>query len=308
MKLLMRKFQQEDDYQRIRQFLQEVFMLNQRREICWPVYRWDYWRWHVNENIWKINLEAAVFLWESPDSRLAAVLHPEEAGDAFLQVHPEFHCLDLDVEMVSLAETQFARQQQDGRQRLVIWVHESDAMRQDLLLRRGYKKSAYPEYQRRRYMDAPIPNDQPPEGYLIRGLGDESELPARSWLCWRAFHPQEPDEKYEGWQWYRNVQRAPLYRQDLDLVAVAPSGELAAFCTLWFDEVTRTAGIEPVGTHPAHQRRGLGRAILVEGLRRVGKLGATLCTVSSLSDAAGCLFASLGFTECERSELWIKLW
>jgi hypothetical protein len=35
-----------------------------------------------------------------------------------------------------------------------------------------------------------------------------------------------------GWRWYRDVQRAPLYRRDLDLVAVAPDGELAAFCTL----------------------------------------------------------------------------
>ena len=38
-------------------------------------------------------------------------------------------------------------------------------------------------------------------------LIDESELPARSWLSWKAFHPDEPDEKYQGWAWYRNVQR-----------------------------------------------------------------------------------------------------
>ena len=100
----------------------------------------------------------------------------------------------------------------------------------------------------------------------------------RSWLSWKAFHSDEPDERYEGWEWYRNVQRFPLYRRDLDLVAVAPDGELAAFCTVWFDDVTRTGSFELVGAHPAHQRRGLGRAVMYEGLRRLLERFPIACT------------------------------
>lgn len=305
MKLTRRKYRSEDDYWAIRAFLREAFLLNERREVCWPLYRWDYWRWHVNANIFRFDLSAAVFLWETDDGRLAAVLHPDAAGEACLQVHPAFRSAELEVAMISTAETQFAVTQADGSQRLVIWAHEADALRQDLLARRGYVKGDYPEYQRRRCLDAAIPEFQLPPGYSLRALGDVDEHPARSWLSWRAFHPDEPDEKYEGWTWYRNVQRAPLYRRDLDLVAVAPDGELAAFCTLWFDDVTRTAAFEPVGTHPAHQRRGLGRALMAEGLRRVRDLGATLCTVGSYSAAAGALYASVGFTTYELSEPWV---
>lgn len=308
MKLMRRKYQTEDDYWAIRRFLRQMFLLHDRREVSWPVYRWDYWRWHVNENIFQFDLSAAVFLWETVDDRLAAVLHPDGPGEAFLQVQPAWRSEDLEVAMLSTAETQFAVTQADGCQRLVIWAHQDDALRQSLLQRRGYVKGDYPEYQRRRCLDAPIPDFQPPAGYFVRALGDESEHPARSWLSWKAFHPDEPDERYEGWAWYRNVQRAPLYRRDLDLVAVAPDGELAAFCTLWFDDVTRTAAFEPVGTHPAHQRRGLGKALMAEGLRRVRDLGATLCTVGSYSEAAGALYASLGFTEYELSEPWVKVW
>lgn len=308
MKLIRRKYQNEDDYWTIRAFLREVFLLNGRREVSWPLYRWDYWRWHVNENIFRFDLSAAVFLWETGEGRLAAVLHPDAAGEAFLQVHPAFRSAELEVAMISTAETQFAVTQADGCQRLVIWAHETDALRRDLLVRRGYTRDASPEYQRRRSMDAAIPDCAPPTGYTLRTLGDVDEHPARSWVSWRALHPDEPDEKYEGWAWYRNVQRAPLYRRDLDLVAVAPDGELAAFCTLWFDDVTRTAAFEPVGTHPDHQRRGLGRALMAEGLRRAAYLGATLCTVGSYSEAAGALYASLGFTECDLSEPWMKGW
>jgi GNAT superfamily N-acetyltransferase len=308
MKLTMRKYQNDGDYWKIRQFLRDVFLVNDRREVSWPLYRWDYWRWHVNENIFKFNLGAAIFMWQLGNGHLAAVLHPESKGEVFLQVHPAFHTRELDVEMMSVAETQFAITLGDGSQRLVIWAHASDLLRQDLLRRRGYCQGGGPEYQRRRCMEAPIPNFQPQEGYTIRALGDVDELPARSWVSWKAFHPAEPDEDYEGWEWYRNIQRAPLYRRDLDLVAVAPNGELVAFTTLWFDDATRTAAFEPVGTHPDHQRKGLGQAIMAEGLRHVRDLGATLCLVSSYSVPAGALYGKLGFDEYDLSEPWVKEW
>jgi GNAT superfamily N-acetyltransferase len=308
MKLIRRKYRCEDDYWRIRAFLREVFLLYGRRETCWPLYRWDYWRWHVNENIFRFNLEAAVFLWETTDGALAAVLHPDGPGEAFLQVHPAFRSTELEVEMLAVAETQFPTTRPDASQRLALWVQENDVTRRDLLVRRNYARGEHPEFQRRRPLTLPIPDFPAAPGYAIRSLGDEAELPARSWISWRAFHRDEPDEKYEGWEWYRNVQRAPLYRRDLDLVAVAADGELAAFCTVWFDDVTRTAAFEPVGTHPAHQRKGLGRAIMTEGLRRAARLGATLATVGSYSTAASALYAAVGFTEYDLCEPWVKVW
>jgi len=45
--------------------------------------------------------------------------------------------------------------------------------------------------------------------------------------------------------------------------------QITAFCTIWFDDVTRSAYFEPVATVPAHQRRGLGKAVITEGLRRL---------------------------------------
>lgn len=308
MKLNLRKYQSEEDFWRIRQFLREVFVCNDRREYSWPLYRWDYWRWHINENIHRFQLEAAVFLWETSDGRLAAVLNPDNPGEAFLQVHPSFRSPDLEVEMMSLAETHFAVTQPGGSEKLVLWAPARDRLRQDVLGRRGYRREAYPEYQRRRPMHLPIADAPLAEGYTLRALGDESELPARSWVSWKAFHPDEPDANYQGWDWYPNVQRAPLYRRDLDLVAQAPNGELAAFCTVWFDDVTRTAAFEPVGTHPDHQRRGLGKAVMTEGLRRAARLGATLATVGSYSEAAGGLYGSVGFTEYDLCEPWVKAW
>ena len=84
---VLRPYAGEDDYWKIRAFLREVYVWHGRRELSWPLLRWDYWRWHGNENITHFQLPAVVFLWEAA-GRLAAVLNPENPGEAFFQVHP----------------------------------------------------------------------------------------------------------------------------------------------------------------------------------------------------------------------------
>lgn len=306
MNITARLYRHENDYWRIREFLREVSLLNDRHDYSWPLLRWDYWVWHVNMNIFHLKLEERVHLWER-DGQIVAVLNPDHPEECFFQIHPRYHSEELLGEMLDAAEAVPLDRREDGRQELIVWVNAEDSLHKDLLSRRGYARSQYKaEHMRWRFLTQPIPECVPPSGYTVRALGDETELPARSWLSWKAFHPDEPDDKYQGWEWYKNIQRIPLYRRDLDIVAAAPDGELAAFCTVWFDDVTRTAVFEPVGTHPEHQKRGLGKAVMSEGLRRAQLLGATVATVSSYSTGAHALYHSMGFTEFDLLEPWIK--
>lgn len=296
------------DYWRIRAFLREVLLANGRRERSWSLLRWDYWRWHIHANIFRFSLPQVVTLWED-SGHIAAVLNPDARGEAFFQIHPAQAGPALEAELLSRAEATLAVTSEDGRRRLTVWAPAAERARQELLAQHGYVKGEPAEHMRWRDLtEDNLPTVPLAAGYTVRALGDDSELPARSWLSWRVFHPNEPDERYEGWTWYHNVQRVPLYRRDLDLVAVAPDGTLAAFCTVWLDDVTRTAVFEPVGTHPHHQQRGLGKAVMTEGLRRAQRLGATLATVSSYSTAAHALYAAVGFTAFELNEPWHKAW
>ncbi|HEX6035208.1 MAG TPA: GNAT family N-acetyltransferase [Anaerolineales bacterium] len=308
MKPTLRNYQSEEDYWCIREFLREVSLLNDRHDFAWPLLRWDYWRWHVNENIFRLKMEDVITLWES-ERQIVAMLNPDTPGEAFFQIHPAYHDIELLTEMLDVAEQKLHNQKADGKKELIAWVNEKDALHKQILTQRGYTRSKFSaEHMRSRSFSQPVPDSISPAGYTVRALGDESELPARSWLSWKAFHPDEPDEKYQGWEWYWNIQRVPLYRRDLDIVAVAPDGELAAFCTVWFDDITRSAVFEPVGTHPDHQKRGLGKAVMSEGLRRAGHLGATLATVSSYSKGAHALYESMGFTDVDILEPWIRVW
>jgi GNAT superfamily N-acetyltransferase len=304
----MRNFQTEEDYWCIREFLREVSILNNRHDFAWSLLRWDYWRWHVNENIFNMKLEDIITLWEV-DGRIVAMLNPDTPGEAFFRVHPDYRETVSISEMLDVAEGKLAKINENGKRDLLVWVNAADDAIKALFTERGYTRSKFlAEHMRRRLFSQPMPDSVPPSGYTVRALGDESELPARSWLSWKAFHSDEPDQKYQGWEWYRNVQRVPIYRRDLDIVAVAPDGELAAFCTVWFDDITCSAVFEPVGTHPDHQRRGLGKAVMSEGLRRAQRLGATLATVSSYGKGAHALYNSMGFTEFDLLEPWIREW
>ena len=260
MRLTVRSYKDEADYWQIRAFLREVMILNDLREFSWHVARLDYWRWHGLLNCQEIDsLEGLIYIWETSGGHIKAVLNPEGKGDAYLQMHPEFRTEALETEMINLAEEKLAVNS-DDQQVLTIWANPEDSLRIDILKQRGYTPGKWIECQWRRNLDEAIPEVPIPDGYIIRSLGDMAEIPARSWASWRGFHPEGPDDDYEGWDWYLNIQRCPLYRRDLDIVAVAPTGEIASFCTMWYDDVTRTAYIEPVATVPEHLRRGLARA------------------------------------------------
>lgn len=306
MHLRMRRYQGDEDYWRIRDFLREVFLLNGRRELSWQTYRFDYWRWHGIENMGHGSLEDDVFIWETDGGQIASVLNREAPGSAHLQIHPDRRTPGIDAEMIGVAEEHLMASTEDGRRKLRIWANEGDAVRRETLTHWGYSSAGMPEYQRRRDMSVAIEEVKISRGYRVRPLGDVDEFPARSYASWKAFHPKEPDRNYQGHEWYHNIQRAPLYRRDLDIVAVSPKGEVASFCTVWFDDVTRTGAFEPVGTARKYHRRGLGKAVMTEGLRRLKRLGATLACVGSYTPEAHALYASVGFTEYDISEPWVK--
>ena len=305
-----RPYQTEDDYWRIRSFLRQVFMLNNRHMYSWPVARLDYWRWHGIMNLGDGSLETGIYLWEDRDGEIIAVLNQEEYGQVFLQVHPAYKTDELEDQMIALAEEKLRSRSRRGGEVVWLWSDSGDHLRQEILQKRGFTHiSEEDEHQWLRNLELPIPKVTMGEGYDIRSLGDSSELPSRSWASWRAFHSDQPDENYAGdHTWYLNIQNAPLYCRDLDLVAIVPSGEVAAFTTIWYDDVTRCGCFEPVGAVPEHQRRGLARALMYEGMRRLKTMGANLVMVSGGSIPANALYQSVLGPVYDVYQPWENRW
>jgi mycothiol synthase len=91
-------------------------------------------------------------------------------------------------------------------------------------------------------------------------------------------------------------------------VAIAPSGEIAAFTTIWYDDVTRSGYFGPVGTMPEHQRHGLVRALLCEGVRRLKKMGATQAMTIGGEPPANALYQSMLDPDFDLYMPWEKCW
>jgi mycothiol synthase len=200
MELSMRNYHDETDYWRIRQFLRDVMIANGLHEYSWSVMRLDYWRYFGMNDIHPFaTLPDIIFIWETPAGQIASVLNPEEPGNTFIQIHPAFKTKELEAEMIATAAERLSVVHDDKR-RLFIWADSLDTQRQEILKAHGFTMQNYTESQWRRDLDIPIPEVPVAGGYTVRSLGDKSELPARSWASWRGFHPNEPDEKYRGWE------------------------------------------------------------------------------------------------------------
>lgn len=295
------------DFWRMRQLLVETVPIT-------PIgFNWDV-RWLEGQRFYDANVDTPHFaqrpiqLWENAGDKLVAFVLPESSlGTAFLQVHPDYRYLEE--ELVAWAEAHLCAQNEEtGRPYLEIPVYEYDALRQQTLTRRGYAKTPYWGMTRHMRLGCqPRPSVHMAEGYILRTTRPEDPADCQKIadLLNAAFHRTF----HNLWEYQNFAQRAPSFRNELDLVAVAPDGTFAAYVAIPYDETNRLGIFEPVCTHPDHLRRGLARALMTEGLLRLWDMGAAEAIVGTGDmEAANGLYTSMGFTEAYKNWIWRKEW
>jgi len=303
--LQVRQYRDEADFWRMRTFLREIFLLNDRLERSWSLPRLDYWRWHFIKTVGTSPMEQVTYLWESADGQIGATLYVIDR-EAYLGVHPQWRTPELEGELLACAEENVIESNPPDRRVVFTLADEDDPLRKEVLQSRGYQYRDQPVYRWRRDLEGGLPEAKVAPGYTIRSMGDASEFDARALASWHAFHPDETDEAFEGGDWFANLQSAPLYRRDLDIVAEAPGGAIAAFSTIFYDDYTRSAVCVLVGTDPKYQRLGLGKAVITEGLRRLQKMGCRRVFANGYDAPANALYKSALGTYY-RAESWVKI-
>jgi ribosomal protein S18 acetylase RimI-like enzyme len=91
------------------------------------------------------------------------------------------------------------------------------------------------------------------------------------------------------------LRETSLYDPWLDLSVETAAGELAGFALFWLDPVTGVGLLEPMRVQDAFQRRGLGRALLTNGLDRLARRGARRLKVGYGTEIAKALYEGAGF-------------
>ena len=127
------------------------------------------------------------------------------------------------------------------RKELRIYINDRDIELQRIATEMGYRTGAGSEEMSHLVIPDPFPALALPEGFRLKSLADEN----------------------------------------LNVVVEAPGGNFVSYCGMWFEPVNRIAYVEPVATDPDYRRMGLGRAAVLEGVRRCGERGATVAYVGT---------------------------
>ena len=265
---------------------------------------WHYW--HVGELTFgffmvacHLNLQEHIRLWHDDEGKLVgyAVLGEDPSFDC--QVLPEYAWSGIETEAMVWAETRLTelrkRDAQRWRGHIVSGTRQDNAKRIAFLEQHGFRRGEYAEVNMLRSLDEPIPESTLPTGCQVRAMADAGEISNRAaaqrevWHPWTVGNVSDDD--------YARFMRLPGYYRDLDVVAVAPDGVIAAYVNGWIDPVNRIGDFGPVGARLAYRRQGLTRAALLEGLRRMKGRGMDrMCISTGVSNTPAIrLYESIGF-------------
>jgi len=303
-KAKFRRYDPQQDFLSVRDFLSETYQAF-GRPLNWRIERWNWARYHpsmfgddVERNVrfW----EDAVGIWENDrnESDIVGVVNVESPrhGEAYFQRRPGYAFLLG--EMVDYAEATLVDRENSV---LHIYVYDYDEPFQALLRERGYHQDAgHPGYDSELLIEE-LPDVNLPDGYVVQSMAQESDVALRCKVQGLGFDHPDPSE-WTTVSEYEQVQEAPDYWKDLDLYVKGPDGEYVSCCIVWYDARNRMGVFEPVCTHAGFRRRGFGRAVVMEGIRRVVALGAEKVQVGSGQP----FYEAIGFQRRYVSHRWTK--
>lgn len=244
-------------------------------------------------------------IWEDEGGNIAAlaILDLRYCNCYFL-ISPHIRFSDIETDILDWAERNM--RETENCTAIDTPCRDTDTERVALLERHGFARQETQTLYMRRSLSEPIPPAIFPDGFTLRQTAGEQELDAIVALHQEAFGTQNMTIENR-----RAIMNNPAYISELDLLLESPGGTLAAFCYCTIPgEANELSGrsegeIAIMGTSPAYQKRGLGRAMLLAGLQRLKDFGVETATLgtSSENERAHSVYFSAGFQISYRA-LW----
>lgn len=280
-----------EDYHKIRNF----FIRLGYAEFTYT--RWDLMATHGyldRSSVGKIGI------WEDDEQIIGVATFDCQLGDAFCLALTQYDFLKE--EMLLYAKDNLSREGEFG-----VVIADTDLKFQDTAASLGFCATHEKESDAIFYLDKTSTEYDLPEGFHITTMKETFDLCQYLSVLWKGFnHELNGEGEFQFTKEKEYLCKEGMIRPNVDLnlkvAAVAPDGNFAAYCGMWYDPEAGYAVIEPVATDPKYRRMGLGKAVVLEGIKRVGELGAKTALVGSSQQ----FYYSIGLRPFRTSTIWRK--
>jgi GNAT superfamily N-acetyltransferase len=280
-----------EDYHKVRDFLVKL-------GYCEFTYaRWD---WMATHPCLDKSAIGRIGIWESEGNIVGLAAFDCKLGAAFCLALPEYEYLKK--EILIYAKDNLSK---DGSFRVVIG--DTDLAFQDTAAELGFIATDKKECDAIFYVDKTTMEYKLPEGFYITTMQDTFDMYQYKRVLWKGFNQElngegklvfDKDEE----QIVCEEMKRPNVDLNLKVAVVAPNGNFVSYCGMWYEPKAGFAIIEPVATDPEFRKMGLGKAAVLEGIRRVAELGAKKVLVGSSQQ----FYYSIGMRPFSTSTVWRK--
>jgi len=281
--------------------------------------RTDDWHYpHIGDLVFWFFMVAAhltrqefIRVWHDEKGKLIgyAILGEDPSFDC--QVLPEYEWCGVEEEALAWAETRLVELRKHDAQHwggnLVSGARQDNPKRISFLEQHGFQIGGeFSEVNMICSLSGSLPEVIIPAGCQVRALAAEGEISNRAaahrevWQPWTVGNVSDDD--------YASFMCLPGYERELDVVALAPDGVIAAYVNGWIDPLNRIGDFGPVGARTEYRRQGLSRAVLLECMQRMQRRGMERVSVSTgvTNEPALRLYESVGFKVVNKYLEYVK--
>jgi len=258
-----------DDYHKVREFLVRI----NAEKLTTPRMLWGAWDWAAPP-VWHQNLSQKIGLWEDNGKMVAVATYESSLGEGYLMVDELYAHIKSD--LVAYSKKALS---DDGNLRLILPDGDFEFGRAAMV--QGFRPTERKDHALVLDIDM-MQSYELPHGYSFISMADDWNWQQYNRVMWRGFnHEGKPPHDDKKISERKTLASIPLIKPEIKLCVVAPDGNYVSHCGMWYQEDDFYCYVEPVATDPDYRKMGLGKAVVLEAIKRCGELGAKQAVVGS---------------------------
>lgn len=279
------------EYYKVVDFLKRI----NNKEVLSPNFLWARWTWFISRPLDNEDQKNLIGVWEDGDKIVALSTFELDFGEVYITVDKDYKFLLQDI-------ISYAKDKLTNNGELKIIINDNDRDFQRVAAENGFIPTEDRECVARLEITGDLSYELP-EGFTVTSMAEKWDFRQYNSVMWRGFGSKdEPDQSTEMIEWRKTMLSSPHLTPEITVAIVAPNGNYAAHCGLWYNLGEDYAYVEPVVTDPDYRKIGLAKAAIYEAVLRAAKLGAKEAYVVSSQQ----FYYNLGFRpHC--TETWWEL-